>query len=152
MPVEIDEVTLQKIADTTGGKYFRATSNDVLKNIFSEKREARHKTYCNYVSTSYRHLICIHKRSRNNHYKPDIGKSRAYACQFQIIRNQYVARKYNNLKTFKYFRRSCHGKCHNNKHKGINKKPSIWLLPTLLHEILPHCLRKSAIVSIIHHL
>ena len=36
MPVEIDEVTLQKIADTTGGKYFRATSKDVLKNIFSE--------------------------------------------------------------------------------------------------------------------
>ena len=28
--------TLQKIADTTGGKYFRATSKDVLKNIFSE--------------------------------------------------------------------------------------------------------------------
>ena len=35
-PVEIDEVTLQKIADTTGGEYFRATSKDVLKQIFSE--------------------------------------------------------------------------------------------------------------------
>ena len=34
--VEIDEVTLQKIADTTGGEYFRATSKDVLKQIFSE--------------------------------------------------------------------------------------------------------------------
>ncbi len=36
MPVEIDEATLQSIANTTGGKYFRATNKNVLKNIFSE--------------------------------------------------------------------------------------------------------------------
>ena len=36
VPVEIDEATLQKIADITDGKYFRATSKDVLKQIFSE--------------------------------------------------------------------------------------------------------------------
>ncbi len=36
MPVVIDEATLQAIASTTGGKYFRATSNTVLKEIFSE--------------------------------------------------------------------------------------------------------------------
>ncbi|MCD7710017.1 MAG: VWA domain-containing protein [Porphyromonadaceae bacterium] len=36
MPVEIDEAVLQKIADMTGGKYYRATNKDVLKNIFSE--------------------------------------------------------------------------------------------------------------------
>lgn len=36
MPVVIDEATLQSIAKTTGGKYFRATSNTVLKEIFSE--------------------------------------------------------------------------------------------------------------------
>lgn len=36
MPVVIDEATLQSIANTTGGKYFRATSNTVLKEIFSE--------------------------------------------------------------------------------------------------------------------
>ncbi|MCM1093848.1 MAG: VWA domain-containing protein [Bacteroides sp.] len=36
MPVVIDEATLQSIASTTGGKYFRATSNTVLKEIFSE--------------------------------------------------------------------------------------------------------------------
>ena len=35
-PVVIDEATLQKIADTTGGQYFRATSKNVLKNIFAE--------------------------------------------------------------------------------------------------------------------
>ena len=35
-PVVIDEATLQKIADTTGGQYFRATSKNVLKNIFTE--------------------------------------------------------------------------------------------------------------------
>ncbi len=35
-PVVIDEATLQKIADTTGGKYFRATGNRVLNEVFDE--------------------------------------------------------------------------------------------------------------------
>jgi len=34
MPVQIDEATLGKIATTTGGKYFRATNNATLKNIY----------------------------------------------------------------------------------------------------------------------
>jgi len=34
--VEIDEESLQSIADITGGKYFRATSNDKLKMIYEE--------------------------------------------------------------------------------------------------------------------
>lgn len=36
MPVVIDEATLQKISATTGGKYFRATGNAVLQQIFEE--------------------------------------------------------------------------------------------------------------------
>lgn len=36
MPVVIDEATLRTIASNTGGKYFRATDNNVLKDIFSE--------------------------------------------------------------------------------------------------------------------
>lgn len=36
MPVVIDEATLQTIADITGGKYFRATGNNVLSEIFDE--------------------------------------------------------------------------------------------------------------------
>ncbi len=36
MPVEIDEALLQKIADLTGGKYFRATDNRTLKDIYLE--------------------------------------------------------------------------------------------------------------------
>ncbi|MCM1483380.1 MAG: VWA domain-containing protein [Muribaculaceae bacterium] len=36
MPVVIDEATLQNIAATTGGKYFRATGNAVLSQIFKE--------------------------------------------------------------------------------------------------------------------
>jgi Ca-activated chloride channel family protein len=36
MKVEIDETLLQKIADQTGGKYFRATDNRTLKDIYSE--------------------------------------------------------------------------------------------------------------------
>lgn len=36
MPVVIDEATLKTIAQTTGGKYFRATDNDMLGRIFEE--------------------------------------------------------------------------------------------------------------------
>lgn len=36
MPVVIDEATLQTIAKTTGGKYFRATDKRVLQHIFNE--------------------------------------------------------------------------------------------------------------------
>lgn len=36
LPVVIDEVTLKKIASTTGGTYFRATSKNTLKDIFNE--------------------------------------------------------------------------------------------------------------------
>jgi Ca-activated chloride channel homolog len=36
MPVEIDEGVLQQIADITGGKYFRATDNNKLRQIYSE--------------------------------------------------------------------------------------------------------------------
>ena len=35
-PVVIDEQTLTNIADMTGGKYFRATSNEVFKKVFEE--------------------------------------------------------------------------------------------------------------------
>lgn len=36
LPVVIDEQTLQDIANNTGGKYFRATDNSVLSDIFRE--------------------------------------------------------------------------------------------------------------------
>lgn len=35
-PVVIDEATLKQIASVTGGKYFRATGNSVLRDIFDE--------------------------------------------------------------------------------------------------------------------
>jgi Ca-activated chloride channel family protein len=34
--VVIDETTLKTVAESTGGKYFRATGNRVLEEIFSE--------------------------------------------------------------------------------------------------------------------
>ncbi|WP_187774941.1 vWA domain-containing protein [Pedobacter sp. BS3] len=56
MPVQIDEATLTKIATTTGGKYFRATNNQALKNIYEridklekakiEVTQYRKKTEC----------------------------------------------------------------------------------------------------------
>ena len=36
MPVVIDEGTLQTVANLTGGKYYRATSKNVLKEVFKE--------------------------------------------------------------------------------------------------------------------
>jgi len=36
MPVEIDEATLNEIADITGGKYFRATDKKSLESIYEE--------------------------------------------------------------------------------------------------------------------
>ncbi|MGN0214812.1 MAG: VWA domain-containing protein [Muribaculaceae bacterium] len=36
LPVVIDEATLKSIASSTGGKYFRATSKNVLKDVFAE--------------------------------------------------------------------------------------------------------------------
>lgn len=36
MPVEIDEALLKKIAGETGGKYFRATGNKSLENIYKD--------------------------------------------------------------------------------------------------------------------
>lgn len=36
VPVDVDEKTLQKIAEMTGGQYFRATNNRSLKQIYGE--------------------------------------------------------------------------------------------------------------------
>lgn len=36
MPVDVDEVTLNKIAQITDGKYFRATDNNKLKSIYEQ--------------------------------------------------------------------------------------------------------------------
>lgn len=36
IPVEIDEQTMNQIAETTDGKYFRATSNSKLKEVYQE--------------------------------------------------------------------------------------------------------------------
>jgi len=40
MPVEIDEGILLEIAQTTGGKYFRATDNDKLTQVYKEIDQA----------------------------------------------------------------------------------------------------------------
>jgi Ca-activated chloride channel family protein len=52
--VDLDETTLQKIAETTGGKYFRATDTESLKEIYGqinamEKTEVKVKEYTEYT-------------------------------------------------------------------------------------------------------
>ena len=53
-PVVIDEATLEAIATTTGGKYFRATDTASLENIYAEidemeRTEITQRTYVNHV-------------------------------------------------------------------------------------------------------
>ncbi|MBN1825807.1 MAG: VWA domain-containing protein [Candidatus Eisenbacteria bacterium] len=61
-PVEIDEETLRKIADGTGGRYFRATDTEALRTIFREigemeKTEVTSKEYVNYYDLYDRFAI-----------------------------------------------------------------------------------------------
>lgn len=63
VPVEIDEELLKEIADVTGGKYFRATNNKKLKEIYNEidkleKTEVEEFKYTNYEE-KYRPLILL---------------------------------------------------------------------------------------------
>jgi Ca-activated chloride channel family protein len=53
VPVDIDEYTMQAIADATGGKYFRATDTESLRNIYEEidkleKTKTEEKRYMQY--------------------------------------------------------------------------------------------------------
>src|SRR5262249_17830781 len=45
MQVDIDEETLKKIADTTGGKYFRATDTASLRQIYEEIDRSAKSTF-----------------------------------------------------------------------------------------------------------
>ncbi len=61
--VEIDEDLLKEIADVTGGKYFRATNNKKLAEIYEEinkleKTEVEEKKYYNYEE-KYRPLVLL---------------------------------------------------------------------------------------------
>ncbi|MEP0263261.1 VWA domain-containing protein [Dokdonia sp.] len=63
VPVEIDEDLLKEIAEVTGGKYFRATNNKKLKEIYDEidkleKTEVEEFKYTNYEE-KYRPLILL---------------------------------------------------------------------------------------------
>ena len=58
MPVQIDEGLLQKIADITGGQYFRATDNRTLRNIYHkidqlEKTKIKVTSYRNAAELFY---------------------------------------------------------------------------------------------------
>ncbi|MEP5255862.1 MAG: VWA domain-containing protein [Winogradskyella arenosi] len=63
MQVEIDEALLKDIAAETGGKYFRATNNDKLAQIYDEinkleKTDIEEKKYYNYEE-KYRPLVLL---------------------------------------------------------------------------------------------
>jgi Ca-activated chloride channel homolog len=58
MPVDVDEKTLTKIAEMTGGQYFRATNNRTLKQIYQdidelEKTRIEVKAYRSYTELFY---------------------------------------------------------------------------------------------------
>jgi Ca-activated chloride channel family protein len=54
VPVDVDEPTLQKIADKTGGKYYRADNAEKFQKIYAEidkleKTEASVKKYTQFT-------------------------------------------------------------------------------------------------------
>lgn len=68
MDSEFDETTLQRIAQTTGGQYFRATDNNSLKKIYEqidqlEKTKLRVREYSkhteNFAPFLYAALLCL---------------------------------------------------------------------------------------------
>ena len=68
MDSEFDETTLQRIAQTTGGQYFRATDNSSLKKIYEqidqlEKTKLRVREYAkhteNFAPFLYAALLCL---------------------------------------------------------------------------------------------
>ena len=54
MPVEIDETMLRKIADKTGGRYFRATDHDSLETIYKQIDRLERTTLDETRFTEYR--------------------------------------------------------------------------------------------------
>lgn len=63
VPVEIDEELMKEIAATTGGRYFRATDNDKLEEIYEEidaleKTEVEELKFYNY-DEKYRPLVLL---------------------------------------------------------------------------------------------
>jgi len=62
IPIEIDEESLRKIAETTGGKYYLATDTEKLRNIYEEinrleKSNIEHFGYREYNERFYYFLI-----------------------------------------------------------------------------------------------
>jgi Ca-activated chloride channel family protein len=62
IPIEIDEESLRKIAETTGGKYYLATDTEKLRNIYDEinrleKSNIEHFGYREYDELFYYFLI-----------------------------------------------------------------------------------------------
>lgn len=59
IPVEIDEELLKSIADETGGKYFRATDNTKLLEIYSEINKMEKSKTIVYSFPKYKELFMI---------------------------------------------------------------------------------------------
>ena len=65
--VDFDEATLRQIAKTTGGQYFRATSKNMLENVFNEidRLEKSHIEQQTFTTTEDRYrpwaiaLLCL---------------------------------------------------------------------------------------------
>lgn len=66
-PNTVDETTMRKIADVTGGEFFRATNNQALKSVFeridqyekAEIKETRYKNTADYYYIYLQWAICL---------------------------------------------------------------------------------------------
>ncbi len=102
MDVEIDEATLRNIADRTGGKYFRATDERKLKDIYNEidrlektrikvtEHRAMNEEYfpfavlglrvVGYWASCWTAVSCITWHEDERHISLGYGRSRRIAC------------------------------------------------------------------------
>ena len=82
MPVEIDEEVLQKIAGMTGGRYFRATNNESLVQIYAE------------IDTLEKSKIEVQELSRKNEEYMPLAFGIFILLLLELIMAKTVLRKY----------------------------------------------------------
>lgn len=92
MNVNIDEATLQQIADATGGRYFRATDTESLAAIYKEIDELEKTTVEEAVYTDYRELA-VQPFEWQGWTLPPIGLLALFAFAGHTILKQTIFRE-----------------------------------------------------------
>lgn len=80
VPVDIDEETLKKISEITGGKYFRATDNESLKEVYKE------------IDKLEKTKVSVHEYSKKNEMFMPIAVAAAVLLLLELLIRHLVLR------------------------------------------------------------